>query len=151
MLNKSYYIHYALPLTPIELACATPMGTHLKIVGWFMTSTRSRVTRNNHNVLTQHLLPHLLCTGLTDPRSPQVLLPDYARVGNDAKRVQVRCAQWMMRVVFSAIRLGPKTSECEKHVSVKSTVTGCDVTNCAPTLQGFNKQIIEPNAFAHFF
>ena len=106
------------------------MGTHLKIVGWFMTSTRSRLTRNSHNVLTQHILPHLLCTGLTGPRSPQVLLPDYARVGNDAKRVQMRCAQWMMRVVFSAIRLGPKTSECEMHVSVKSTVTGCDVTYC---------------------
>ena len=62
-----------------------------------------------------------------------------ARVRSNAKRVQVRCAHWMMRVVFSAIRLGPKTSECEKHVSVKSTATGCDVTNCATTLQGFNK------------
>ena len=38
------------------------------------------------------------------------------------------------------IRLGPKTSGREKHVSVKSTVTGCDVTNCATTLNGFNKQ-----------
>ena len=37
------------------------------------------------------------------------------------------------------IRLGPKTSVHEKHVSVKSTATGCDVTNCATTLQGFNK------------
>ena len=41
---------------------------------------------------------------------------------------------------FHDIRLGPKTSECEKHVSVKSTVTSCDVTYCATTLQGFNKQ-----------
>ena len=40
---------------------------------------------------------------------------------------------------FLTIRLRPKTSVCEKHVSVKSTVTGCDVTNCATTLQGFNK------------
>ena len=40
---------------------------------------------------------------------------------------------------FLTIRLGPMTSVCEKHVSVKSTVTGCDVTNCATTLQGFNK------------
>ena len=32
---------------------------------------------------------------------------------------------------FLAIRLGPKTSVYEKHVSVKSTVAGCDVTNCA--------------------
>ena len=25
----------------------------------------------------------------------------HARVGNDAKRVQVRCAQWMMRTAFT--------------------------------------------------
>ena len=31
---------------------------------------------------------------------------------------------------FLVIRLGPKTSECEKNVTVMSTVTGCDVTNC---------------------
>ena len=37
------------------------------------------------------------------------------------------------------VRLGPKTSVPEKHVRVKSTVTSCDVTNCATTLQGFNK------------
>ena len=37
------------------------------------------------------------------------------------------------------IRLGPKTSVYERHLSVKSTATGCDVTNCATTLQGFNK------------
>ena len=40
---------------------------------------------------------------------------------------------------FHVVRLGPKTSVHEKHVSVKSTVTSCDVTNCATTLQGFNK------------
>ena len=40
---------------------------------------------------------------------------------------------------FLVIRLGPKTSECEKNVTVVSTVTGCDVTNCATTLHGFNK------------
>ena len=40
---------------------------------------------------------------------------------------------------FLLIRLGPKTSECEKSVAVASTVTGCDVTNCATTLHGFNK------------
>ena len=60
-------------------------------------------------------------------------------MGNHAKRVPVRCAQWMMRVVFSAIRLGPKTSVYEKHISVKFTVAGFDVTNCATTLQRFNK------------
>ena len=27
----------------------------------------------------------------------------------------------------------------EKYVTVMSTVTGCDVTNCATTLHGFNK------------
>ena len=40
---------------------------------------------------------------------------------------------------FLVIRLGPKTSECEKNVTVASTATGCDVTNCATTLHGFNK------------
>ena len=40
---------------------------------------------------------------------------------------------------FHDIRLGPKTSVCEKNVTVVSTVTGCDVTCCAKTLQGFNK------------
>ena len=58
--------------------------------------------------------------------------------GNHAKRVQVRYALWMMRAVF-VIRLGPKTSVDHKNVSVMSTVPGCDVTNCATTLQGFNK------------
>ena len=38
------------------------------------------------------------------------------------------------------IRLGPRTSECEKNVTVVSTVTGCDVANSATTLHGFNKQ-----------
>ena len=42
---------------------------------------------------------------------------------------------------FLVIRLGPKTSECEKNVTVVSTVTGCDVTNCATTSHGFNKQL----------
>ena len=40
---------------------------------------------------------------------------------------------------FLVIRQGPKTSECEKNVTVVSIVTGCDVTNCATTLHGFNK------------
>ena len=40
---------------------------------------------------------------------------------------------------FLVIRRGPKTSECEKNVTVVSTVTGCDVTSCATTLLGFNK------------
>ena len=40
---------------------------------------------------------------------------------------------------FLVIRLGPKTSECEKNVTDVSTVTGCDVTNCATTLHGINK------------
>ena len=41
---------------------------------------------------------------------------------------------------FLVIRLGPKRSECEKNVTVVSTVTSCGVTNCAATLHGFNKQ-----------
>ena len=40
---------------------------------------------------------------------------------------------------FIVIRLGPKTSECEKNVTVVSTVTGGDVTNCATTVHGFNE------------
>ena len=42
---------------------------------------------------------------------------------------------------FLVIRLGPKTSECEKNVTVVSTVRGCDVTNCTTTLHGFNKHV----------
>ena len=42
---------------------------------------------------------------------------------------------------FLVIRLGPKTSECEKNVIVMSTVTGCEVSNCATTLHGFNKHV----------
>ena len=41
------------------------------------------------------------------------------------------------------IRLGPKTSECEKNVIVVSTATGCDVTYCATTLHGFNKHKVK--------
>ena len=40
---------------------------------------------------------------------------------------------------FLVVRLGPKTSQCEKNVIVMSTVTSCGVTNCATTLHGFNK------------
>ena len=40
---------------------------------------------------------------------------------------------------FLVIRLGPKTSECDKNVTVVTTVTSCDVTNCATTLHGFNR------------
>ena len=46
-----------------------------------------------------------------------------ARMGNHAKRANVRCALWDDTCCFHDIRLGPKTSECEKNVSVKSTVT----------------------------
>ena len=42
---------------------------------------------------------------------------------------------------FLVIRLRPKTSVHEKNVTVVSTVTGCDVTNCATTLHGFNKHV----------
>ena len=37
------------------------------------------------------------------------------------------------------IRLGPKTSECEMNVLVKTTVTACEVYNCAATLHDFDK------------
>ena len=42
---------------------------------------------------------------------------------------------------FLVIRLGPKTSECEKNVIVMSTVTSCEVSNCAATFHRFNKQL----------
>ena len=41
---------------------------------------------------------------------------------------------------FLLIRLELKTSVNDMNVIVVSTVTGCDVTNCATTLHGFNKQ-----------
>ena len=99
--------------------------SRMSVNGRVSTPETPNVSRTNTNKATLHL----------EKRNH---ISWSARVGNDANRVQVRFALWMMRVVFSAIRLGPKTSECEKHVSVKSTVTGCDVTNCATTLQGFN-------------
>ena len=40
---------------------------------------------------------------------------------------------------FLVIRLELKTSVNDMNVIVVSTVTGCDVTNCATTLHGFNK------------
>ena len=61
-----------------------------------------------------------------------------ARVGNHEKRANVRCALWMIRAVHD-IRLRPKTSVYHMKVIVVSTASGCDVTNCATTLQGFNK------------
>ena len=44
-------------------------------------------------------------------------------------------AQWM-RIVLSAIRLGPKTSVYEMNVTVKSTVTSCDVTTVQQHYKG---------------
>ena len=41
---------------------------------------------------------------------------------------------------FHMIRLELKTSVYEMNDTVVSTVTGLDVTSCATTLQGFNKQ-----------
>ena len=40
---------------------------------------------------------------------------------------------------FHDVRLGPKTSVYHMKVILVSAVTGCDVTHCATTLQGFNK------------
>ena len=50
----------------------------------------------------------------------------------------MRCKSALCTTDFHLIRLGPKTSECEKYVSVNSTVTGCEVSNCATTFHGFN-------------
>ena len=43
---------------------------------------------------------------------------------------------------FHDIRLGPKTSVYHVKDIVVSTASGSDVTCCATTLQGFNKQIL---------
>ena len=42
---------------------------------------------------------------------------------------------------FHDILLGPSTSVYHVKVIVVSAASGCDVTNCATTLQGFNKHI----------
>ena len=44
-------------------------------------------------------------------------------------------------IYFLVIRLGPKTFECRKNVTVVFTVTNCDVTNCATALRCFNKHV----------
>ena len=36
------------------------------------------------------------------------LVADLARMGNHAKRVNVRCALWMIRAVFTSSDLGPR-------------------------------------------
>ena len=56
-----------------------------------------------------------------------------ARVEDDTNTVQsALCTR--MRIVFTEIRLGPKTSVHEKDVTVVSTaVSVCDVTDCATT------------------
>ena len=63
------------------------------------------------------------------PHFQDNLLRYPVRMGNHAKRVEVRCALWMMRAYFLVIRLGPKTSLYHMKVIVVSTASGCDVTN----------------------
>ena len=61
-----------------------------------------------------------------------------ASVEDDTKRVQsALCTK--MRIVFHAIRLGPKTSVCREvcHCHVYCIRLRCD--HCATTLHGFNK------------
>ena len=62
-----------------------------------------------------------------------------ASVEDDTKRVQSALCTMDDASYFLVIRLGPKTDEFENNVTFVSTVTGCDVTNCATTLHGFNK------------
>ena len=52
----------------------------------------------------------------------------FSRMGNHAKRVNVRCALWMMRAVFTISDMGPRRLCAEKYVTVMSTVPCCDVT-----------------------
>ena len=49
-----------------------------------------RVSRNPTSVITAH--------GEVQTNEEATV---YAREGNNTKRVQVRCAQWMMRAIFS--------------------------------------------------
>ena len=54
---------------------------------------------------------------------------------DDTKRVQsALCTR--MRIVFSLIRLGPKTSVYELYVTVMSTVPSCDVTTVQQHFKG---------------
>ena len=107
-------------------------------------STRRLMTNFNHlcseliELTSQHLNFLSRCHDLSISQFQGNRLRYHARVGNHAKRLTVRCAL-DDTCCFHLIRLGPKTSVHGKHVSVKSPVTGCDVTNCATTLQGFNK------------
>ena len=70
---------------------------------------------------------------------PSQRVGEHARVGNNTKTCKCALCTVDDTCCFHDIRLGPKTSVCEMNVNVVSTVTGCDVTNCATTLHGFNK------------
>ena len=52
---------------------------------------------------------------------------------------------------FHVIRLGPKKSVYHMKVIVVSTAAGCDVTNFATTLQGFNKHSLSGKNIRDYF
>ena len=93
-----------------------------------------RVIRTNSFKTLQHCvgdglrqITKLLVLALCALRVGKVLQDRVDGCDAIQKRVRMRCAQWMMRTVFFVIRLGPKTSDCEKNVTVVSTVTlWCD-------------------------
>ena len=65
----------------------------------------------------------------------EYLLRYHASVEDDTKRVQsALCTR--MRLVFNAIRLGPKTSGYEMKVIVVSAASGCSVTTVQQRYQG---------------
>ena len=86
------------------------------------------------------IFSRLGCTGsLCTLRERQVLLCFICKSGKQHKSCSSALCTMDDASFFLVIRLGPKTSESENNVTVVSTVTGCDVTDCATTLHGFNK------------
>ena len=70
-------------------------------------------------------------------RCPQIL--ELCKSGKPRKTGESALCTVDDTCCFHDIRLRPKTSVYHMKVIVVSTASGCDVTNCATTLQGFNK------------
>ena len=114
---------------------------------WWLLTHFNHLCRENIKLTSQYLNFLSWCHRHYNTRNKSIsqfqeyLLRYHARVGNDAKRVQ-RALCTRMRIVFSLIRLGPKTSVWRElcHCHVYSTRLWCD--HCATTLHGINKQIL---------
>ena len=118
-------------------------------------SCHCRVHRSVRGLLTNFFHPSIellelksqqldFLSGCHHHSTPQVQdngLRYHARVGNDTKTCSSALCTMDDTSYFLVIRLGPKTSECEKSVIVMSTVPGCEVSNGATSLNGFKKQV----------